>query len=135
MTIEQLMEKADKLLDYSDPKKAQVLYEKALELLPEPKWEQELYLELMVAIGDALISQNKLGEAMKQFDRILKIPGADEIGLIHLRRGQIAYYNNKLDVAKTELVRALELGGEELFEDEHEEYYNFAMGIEEDEEE
>jgi len=132
MTIEQLMEKADKLLDYSDPKKAQVLYEKAITLLPEPKIEQELYLELMVAIGDSLISQNKLGEATKQFERTLKIPGADEVGLIHFRRGQIAYYNDKMDVAEEALKRALELGGEELFEDENETYYNIAMGIEEE---
>ncbi len=134
MTIEQLMEKADKLLDYSDPKKAQALYEKAIEQLPEPKQEQELYLELLVAVGDCLINQNKLGEAQKQFNRALKVPGAEEFGLIHLRLGQILYFNNHLEEAKISLTRALELGGEEIFEDEHEEYYDFVMGIEVEEE-
>lgn len=128
MSIESLMDKADKQMDYSSYKKAWKLYEQALDLIPEPKEEHEIYLELMAAMGDVLISQGKNGEAMKLYTKIMRHPDADLNGFLHLRMGQIAYENGKMEYAEAELKRALELGGEELFENEYEEYYECATG-------
>ncbi len=128
MSIEELIEKADKQFDYSSYKKAQGLYEKALSELPEPKTEQVEYLEIMAAIADTLILQNKSGEALKLLERIMQLPAADNIAYLHLRRGQIAFDTNRMKLAETELKRALELGGEEIFEEEFEEYYDLAVG-------
>lgn len=126
MSIEQIMEQADKQLDYGSYKKAKALYEKALNELPSPQAEQELFLEIQAAIGDCLIWMNKVGEAQKLFTKLLTYPGADDNAYLHLRLGQIAFDKDHMETAKKELRRALELGGEEIFEDEYEEYLECA---------
>ncbi len=127
-TIEAVMDQADKQMDYNSFNKAMKLYEKALGMIPSPKTEHDMYLEVQAAIGDVLISLGKFGEAMKHYTKLMKHPRADEYALLHLRIGQVAHHNGKMDIAKSELQRALELGGEELFEDEYEEYYECAKG-------
>lgn len=128
MSVEKYIEKADKQMDYGSFKKAQKLYEEALMLMPEPKEEHDLYLEVQAAIGDALQSQGKNGEALKHFSLLLKIPGAEGIAYLHLRLGQVALDSEKIALAREELSKALELGGEELFEGEYEEYLQCAKG-------
>ena len=132
MSIESILEKADKQLDYSSYKKAETLYRKALEMLPAPQVEQEQYLEIMAAIGDTLIWQNRLREATKFFTKTMNHPGAEENGYLHLRLGQLAYERKELEVATVELKRALELGGDELFADEYRDYYLLAGGTKEE---
>lgn len=126
--IEVLIEKADKQFHYKSFKKAHLLYEKALAELPEPKIENEYYLEIMAAIGDTLIAQGKNVKALELFDRILKAPNGDESAFLHLRKGQVAFELDRMEIAEVELKRAYELGGEEIFEDEHEEYLDCALG-------
>ncbi len=132
MGIEEVIEKADKQLDYSSYKKAETLYRKALSMLPSPQGEQEQYLEIQAAIGDTLIWQNKLREATKLFNSLMKHPDAEENGYIHLRLGQMAFERKDLELATTELKRALELGGDELFADEYRDYYLLAGGTKEE---
>ncbi len=124
--VEQLMEKADKQLDYGSYKKAQSLYEKAFDLLSSPKTENSMYLEILAATADCVLFQGKGREGLKIYERIMKHPDADGNAYLHLRRGQIAYETDRMELAGVELKRALELGGEEMFEGEFEEYYDFA---------
>lgn len=128
MSIEKIVEKADKQMDYGSFKKAQKLYEEALAAIPEPKVTHELYLEIQAAIGDVLQSLGKNGEALKHFAALLKTPGAESIAYLHLRLGQVALDTENDELAQEALAKALELGGEELFEDEHEEYLLCAKG-------
>lgn len=128
MTVESIIDKADKKLDYGDYKKAQALYEKALALLPKPQREQEMYVEIIAAIGDTLLFQGKNSAALKLYNDIMKLPKAQENAFLHLRRGQVYCGMDKMDLAETDLKRALELGGEKIFEDEQEEYYEVATG-------
>ncbi len=128
MSIDTLIEKADKQMDYSAFKKAQKLYEQASEALAEPKEEQEQYLEIMAAIADCLSSQGKNGDAMKHLERVMIHPTAAENAYLHLRYGQIAFEVDKMELAERELKRALELGGKELFHGEYEDYYRCATG-------
>ncbi len=127
MIIEEIIKRADKLVDYKSFKKARTLYEKALQELPKPREENELYLEIMAAIADTLIDECKNGEALKFYDKIMKHPEAESNAYLHLRRGQLAYSKRQFELAEVELVKALEIGGEEIFEDELEEYYEFAL--------
>lgn len=133
MSIEAMIEKADKKLDYGDYKKAQALYEKALSLLPKPQQEQKEYIEVMAAIGDTLLFQGKNSAALKLYNDIMKLPKAQENAFLHLRRGQVYCGMDKMDLAEIDLKRALELGGEKIFEDEQEEYYEVATGTYKDE--
>ncbi len=128
MNIETIMEKADKKLDYGDYKKAQSLYEKALKLLPEPQKEQEEYIEIMAAIGDTLLFQGKNNVALKLYNNLMKLPEALDNAFLYLRRGQVYCGMDKLDLAEIDLKKALELGGEKIFDDEQEEYYEIAIG-------
>lgn len=128
VNIKTLIEKADKKLDYGDYKKAQALYEKALNLLPEPKREQEEYIELMGAIGDTLLFQGKNSVALKLYNDLMKLPETQDNAFLHLRRGQVYCGMDKLELAEKDLKRALALGGEKIFEDEQEEYYQVAIG-------
>lgn len=133
MSFEAMIEKADKKLDYGDYKKAQALYEKALSLLPKPQQEQKEYIEVMAAIGDTLLFQGKNSAALKLYNDIMKLPKAQENAFLHLRRGQVYCGMDKMDLAEIDLKRALELGGEKIFEDEQEEYYEVATGTYKDE--
>ncbi len=128
-SIEKFIDKADKLLDYGDYKKAQIIYEKALSEIPKPQEEHEFYIEIIVAIADTLKWQNKNKEALKLYERILKLPEADKIAYIHLRRGQVALDTDNIELAESELKKAFELGGEEIFEGEDDDYYNCALGM------
>lgn len=128
MSVEALVEKADKQMDYGSFKKAQKLYEQALAEIPEPKEEHELYLEIEAAIGDVLQSQGKNGEAIKQFTKLVQLPSAEGIAYLHLRLGQVAFDSEKMELAEEQLRIALELGGKELFEGEYEDYYYCATG-------
>lgn len=128
MSIETMMEKADKKLDYGDYKKAQSLYEKALNLLPEPQNAQEEYIEIMGAIGDTLLFQGKNNAALKLYNNLMKLPKALDNAFLHLRRGQVYCGMDKMDLAEEDLKKALDLGGEEIFDDEQEEYYQIAIG-------
>lgn len=128
MSIEKIIEKADKQMDYGSFKKAQKLYEEALSKIPEPKHEHELYLEVQAAIGDVLQSQGKNGDALKHFTKLLQTPGAQSIAYLHLRLGQVAFDSEKMELAHSELAIALEQAGEELFEGEYEEYLQCAKG-------
>lgn len=128
MSIEKLIEKADKQMDYSAYKKAQKLYEQALDMMLEPQIEHPLYFEVQAAIGDVLISQGKNREAQKLIERLLKQEEAQGKAYLHLRLGQLLFESNKMAEAEAELKIALEMGGEELFEGEYEEYYLCAKG-------
>ncbi len=126
MTTEEIMEKADKQLDYGSYKKARVLYENAITTLLSPKKEQPLYLEIMTAIGDTLLHEAKNREALKHYKKLITHPEAKMNGYLHMRLGQVALTTKEFDIAKVELPLALELGGEELFEDEFEDFYHYA---------
>ena len=127
MSIDIIIDKADKQLDYGSYKKAEKLYREALTAMSEPRSKHERFFEVQVAIGDTLIWQNKIAAAAKLFEKIKLIEGAESNAYLHLRLGQLAFESDNLDVAQVELKKALKLGGEELFEDESEDYYQLAL--------
>ncbi len=129
MTVDRLIEKADKQQDYGNYNKAIVLYERALAELRTPKEEQGDYLEIMTAIADNHIYQGKNGEALKLYETIMEHPLADEMPYLHLRRGQAAYDNDRKELASVELKRAYELDGDKIFDGEGEIYLNFAKDL------
>ncbi len=130
MTVERLLEKADKQQDYGNYAKALVLYERALAELRTPKEEQREYLEIMSAIADNYLYESKNDEALKLYDTIMEHPSADDVPYLHLRRGQAAYDHDNKELASVELKRAYELGGDKLFEGEGEIYLAVATGTE-----
>jgi tetratricopeptide (TPR) repeat protein len=127
MTTEEIIEKADKQLDYGSFKKARAIYETAITSLQTPHKEQPLYLEIMTAIGDTLLHEAKNREALKLYKKLIKHPEAETNGYLHLRLGQVALTTKDLELAKVELPLALKLGGDELFEDEYDDFYQFAV--------
>ncbi len=129
MSVKVIMEKADKQMDYGSYKKAFKLYEQALDILEEPKVDQLEFLEIEAAICDVLISMGKNGEAVKRLDKLFRIDDVMSDAYFNLRRGQLAFEMNDLSTAKTYLSKALEIGGDVLFEGEYEEYYFCAKGI------
>jgi len=129
MTVERLIEKADKQQDYGNYNKASALYERAFAELRMPKEEQPEYLEIMTALADNNIFQDKNGEALKLYETIMKHPDADAMPYLHLRRGQAAFDIERKELAASELQRAYELGGEKIFEGEGEVYLSLAKEL------
>ncbi len=132
----ELMEKGNTLLDNDEDEKALEAFERALAWIPAHQEEYEITHELIAAIGDVHWFAEDFDEALVSFEEAQSIFGG-----IHghyqpfllLRIGQCLYGIAERDSddearkrAHELLSRALEVLGEEIFEDEDEVFLAFA---------
>lgn len=93
-------------------------YEEALALLPTPNNQFEATTWVYAAIGDAYFLKGDFEASRKHFVEALNYRGGMTNAFILLRIGQCWYHANNLEKAKKFLIRAYNLEGNELFEDE-----------------
>lgn len=132
----ELMEKGNALLDNDEDERALETFERALAWIPAPQEEYEIAHELIAAMGDVHWFAEDFDEALASFEEAQAIFGG-----IHghyqpfllLRIGQCFYCIAERDddaEARTKahelLSKALEVLGEEIFEDEDEVFLEFA---------
>lgn len=111
------------IIDFFDFQQARQKYNEALELVPEPREEHDITTWINTAIGDSYYLDDNFTKAMEYFQSVLKLPKGDN-SFTNLRIGQCFHKENNLELAKTHLLKAYKLGGEEIFE-EYEDYLNF----------
>jgi len=120
--IEYLSSVGNDYFDNSDLTMAIGSYNKALELLPDPKhsWEQATWL--FSSIGDAYWELRKFEASYDAFFNALKCPGGIGNPFIHLRVGQLQTEFGNSEKARDELIRAYMGAGEDIFQDQNPKY-------------
>ena len=126
--IVKLSEAGDNYADKEKWDKALQKYYKALELIPEPKYDWEASTWLYVAIGDAYYYKNEYNNAINSMNEALKCPDALGNPFINLRMGESYYELGEYNNAKRYLVQAYMVEGMEIFEGEPQKYYKLIEG-------
>jgi len=108
---------------------ARSAWQRAWDLLPEPRERWEAAAWLLTAIGDAYFLEGKYAEALEPLQRAVSCPGGLGNPFLHLRLGQVQFELDSVPRAKDELARAFMGGGDQLFVKEDAKYWRFIREI------
>ena len=126
--IDEISELGDFYLDIDEYDKALEQYNKALELIPEPKHQCEASALLYVSIGDTYYYKEMYQDAISNLKEALKCPEGMENPYINLRIGECYYELGELGNAKRYLVEAYIGAGVEIFKEEPNKYFKLLEG-------
>lgn len=115
----------DALADSAQYEAAVAAYNKAWELVPDPKSDWSASTWILAAIGDACFLGGYATSSKEALCFALTCLGGLGNPFIHMRLGQLAYDAGNLDVAADELMRAYMGAGDEIFENEDGRYLTF----------
>ncbi len=121
--ITYLSERGSVLMDSGEPAKAADMFEKAFDLLPEPKTEWEAATWINASHGDALFAQQKYREALQYFLDALNCPDGVSNPFIQIRLGECFYELGNRERAEDHLMRAYMLEGDRIFHNEPRKYF------------
>ncbi len=127
--ITDLTENAESALNEGDDETAKELYMTALMLIPEPRENYEPSTFIYAGLGDIAFYDGDYNEALKYFLSGYNCPDAEGNPFFELRLGQCYYQLDNEARAKDHLHNAYEIEGEEIFEDEDEEYFDLIKDI------
>lgn len=100
-------------------------YNKAWELVPEPKSEWDASTWILAAVGDACFLSGYFASALEALEYAMHCPNAIGNPFLHLRLGQVLFEKGQLDRAADELMRAYMGAGDEIFLQEDPKYIDF----------
>jgi tetratricopeptide (TPR) repeat protein len=120
--IQALLDEGDKLFDKGKFAAALNKYEEARALLPSDPERWEATTWILTAIGDTCFLMGDCVRGQQVLLEAIRCPEGAENPFIHLRLGQCELELGRKEVARKALLLALELGGDEVFEDEDEKY-------------
>jgi tetratricopeptide (TPR) repeat protein len=100
-------------------------YNRAWEIVPEPKNDWDASTWILVAIADACFLAGYTTSAREALDYAMTCPAALGNPFIHLRRGQVLLDQGEAEPAADELMRAYMGGGQEVFANEDGRYLAF----------
>lgn len=109
--------------------KAIVCFNKALELLPDPKDEWEAATWIYTALGDAFFFLNDYETAITNLNLARMCPDGIANPFILLRLGEAFYELGELQLSQKHLMEAYMMEGTEIFEDEDEKYFELIKSI------
>jgi tetratricopeptide (TPR) repeat protein len=127
--ITRLSEEGNQLLDDGHFAEARALWQRAWDLLPEPRDEWDAATWLLTSIGDSYFSERRFSEAREPLQRAVFCPNGLGNPYTHLRLGQVQFELGNIDRAKDELARAFMGGGDEVFEGDDPKYWRFIREI------
>lgn len=113
--IDYLSKKAEHLLNKSKSREAIIIYNKIIELLPEPKEMWEAYEWVNIAIADTYFLAKDYENANLYFNRVIDDSSNP---YVFLRYGQVKYYINDVENAQEYLLKAYKMAGKDIFNDE-----------------
>lgn len=120
--IDQLCEEGDAHSEEGDFRAALKLYQEAWSLVPEPKTESDAATWILSALGDTHFLLKEYESGLSALTRAVSCPDGLGNPFIHLRLGQCHFETGNMEGAWSELSKALEGAGEEIFEDEDPKY-------------
>ena len=100
-------------------------YNKALELVPEPKNEWNASTWILAAIADSAFLAGYKTSAREALQYVMTCPGALGNAFLHLRLGEVLLDDGEKDAAANELMRAYMAAGKEIFQSEDPHYFEF----------
>ncbi len=115
----------DGLMAQGHAQRAVEEFNKAWELIPEPKNEWEASTWVLAAIGDTCFCLGKEKSARQALEYVMHCPGGFGNPFLHLRLGQVLFNAGELDAAADELMRAYMGDGRAVFEKEDPKYLAF----------
>ena len=110
-----LMDAAERELNKGTHAAAVKQYEKAMDLVPEPRKEQPAALSLMQSIAEAYYLAKKYPEALRYFQESQAYIGGKDMLTTNLRLGQLYFELGEKDKARQELQYVLDQQGEGFF--------------------
>ena len=119
----QLCQEGDRLITEGEYDSALKEYIAALSLVPAPAFDWEASTWILTAIGDTFFHMKNYLKCRQVFMDAMNCPGAIGNPFIHLRLGQAQYELGDIDRAKDELVRAYMGGGDEIFSNDDNKYF------------
>jgi hypothetical protein len=123
--IKRCCAKGDELAAAKAFKEALSEYNKAWELVPDPKNEWNASTWILAAIADAAFLAGFKASAREALHYAMTCPGAIGNPLLHLRYGEVLFDAGELDAAADELMRAYMSEGAEIFAAEDPRYLGF----------
>lgn len=115
----------DILADAKSYEPAIAEYNKAWELIPEPKNDWSASTWVLAAIGDAAFLGGYLTSAREALQYAMTCPDAVGNPFLHLRLGEVLHDLGHFDDAADELMRAYMAEGDEIFASESPRYLQF----------
>jgi tetratricopeptide (TPR) repeat protein len=105
-------------------------YQKAWDLLPDPKTEWDAARWLLAAIGDAYFLDERFDRSLAFFtSAIVSTAGGLGNPFLHLRRGESLFELGRRDEAGDELMRAYMGAGPEIFKTEDAKYLAYLKTV------
>ncbi|SHE60205.1 tetratricopeptide repeat protein [Pedobacter caeni] len=117
--LDKYCEEGNEEMDKENFSAAIAAFNKALDVLPQPKDDWEATAWISASIGDAYFSEKKYKEALDHLHRAYQIYGSEEPNaFVLLRMGQSYLELNEEKHATDYLHHAYKLEGKDLFEDD-----------------
>lgn len=121
--IEEYTEQGNDYCDDEQWNEALECFNKALELLPEPKDQWEASTWIYTALGDAYFFLYEYEVALDNFKRARMCPDGMANPFILLRLGQSYYEVGDFENAKRHFIETYMMEGEDIFDEEDEKYF------------
>ncbi|HEU0053187.1 MAG TPA: tetratricopeptide repeat protein [Longimicrobium sp.] len=123
--VDRLAEEGNAWMDTGEYVQALAAFRRGIEVLPPPRDRWDAAMWFLAGIGDALWFLGRHVNARPIWDDAIVFVGGFGNAFVHLRRGQTMYELGDYGEAANELLRALLLGGAELFADDSRKYWDF----------
>ena len=123
--ITELCAEGDALAEDDRFAEAKLKYTEALDMLPGDPLDWNMGMWIFVALGDADFLSGDLDGAHEHFNSAVRAAGGLGQPFIHLRLGELAFEDERMDRAADELTRAYMGAGLEIFELEDPKYLAF----------
>lgn len=123
--IQEFCSLGDKFANSRDFEAAIGEYNKAWELIPNPKNEWEAATWVLAAIADSAFLAEYKTSAREALEYAMTCPGAIGNPFLHMRYGQVLFDAGELNSAADELMRAYMGAGNEIFATEDPKYLAF----------
>ncbi|CAK7031598.1 MAG: hypothetical protein DELT_02813 [Desulfovibrio sp.] len=121
--LDEICEQGNEAMDENDPEEALAFFRQAVDILPEPAEKWEAYSWLCAAQGDAQFGMQDFTGALEQFREAYNLSDPDEVNpFVLLRLGQCFLRLGDEKNAAEYLLRAYMLEGEEIFEDDEDDF-------------
>jgi tetratricopeptide (TPR) repeat protein len=122
--ILELCDKGDKCLENEEFENAIKFFEKALDLIPNPKIDWEASTWVYSALGDTYFILKEYDKVKDYFYDALNCPNGIANPFILLRLGECLFELNDITLAKEYFIKAYMFEGYKIFKDEDEKYFN-----------
>lgn len=123
------MDSGDSAMEEESLDSALACYQQALGKVPEPKHDWEMSLHVYTALGDVSFNLKDFESSVYYYNQALQCPDGTVNGYVWLGLGQSYIEVDETDKAKDALMSAYMLEGEEIFEGDNQEYFQFIEDI------